>query len=141
EMPHAAFPTKTARQERPSIMKPQLSAFSVLSLCFLCVSVVDSSASAQWTTYRGNAQRTGNTDGKAGPAKAKILWVMKSKDHFIASPVPYKQRMFVSGLGFANAPTLSSLDIAPKATKRTAWSKSLPALKLPTVSSPAIADG
>ena len=30
-----------------------------------------STASAQepWTTYRGNSQRTGNTDNKPGPAK------------------------------------------------------------------------
>ena len=43
------------------------------------------SASAEpWATYRGNPQRTGSTDGKAGPAAPKVLWAMKSKDHFIA---------------------------------------------------------
>ena len=43
-----------------------------------------------WATYRGNPQRTGNTDNKAGPEKPAVLWAVKSQDHFVASPVPVK---------------------------------------------------
>ena len=37
-----------------------------------------------WATYRGNPQRTGNTDNKPGPDKPAVLWVLKSHDHFVA---------------------------------------------------------
>src|SRR5258708_2592738 len=57
-------------------------------LCVLCVSVVSSSAVEPWATYRGNSERTGCTDGKAGPAAPKILWAVASKEHYVASPVP-----------------------------------------------------
>jgi outer membrane protein assembly factor BamB len=99
-------------------------------------------ASAEpWDTYRGNAQRTGCADGKAGPAAPKVLWVMKSKEHFIASPVPYKGRLFASGLGFINTSVFYSLDTSATAEKRVGWSRRSPDLELPTVSSPAVSDG
>jgi outer membrane protein assembly factor BamB len=99
-------------------------------------------ATASWATYRGNPQRTAS-DGKAGPAKPTVLWVHKSMEHFIASPVPAGDRLFVSGLAGFNNPNFSCLATDPKvaAEKRVVWSKTLPILKLPTVSSPAIADG
>ena len=41
----------------------------VLSLCLLCAALVGSACAVEpWATYRGNPQRTGNTDGQAGPA-------------------------------------------------------------------------
>lgn len=92
------------------------------------------------TTYRGNSQRTGS-DGIAGPAAPKVLWSWKSADHFIAAPVVYKDHLLVSGLGGFNVPTLTCLDIDPKASQRIAWTKGTPYLKLPAVSSPAIHDG
>src|SRR5947207_9609783 len=49
-----------------------------------------------WTTYRGNVQRTGNTDNLAGPTTPKVLWAFKAQEHFIASPVPHGDRCFVS---------------------------------------------
>jgi outer membrane protein assembly factor BamB len=112
-------------------------------LCVLCVSVVNPSGRAAegWTTYRGNAQRTGNLDGLAGPSTPKILWVLPSKEHFIASPVPAGDRVYVSGLGPFNVPTFYALALDPKAGRRVLWSKTTPALKLPTVSSPAVIDG
>jgi outer membrane protein assembly factor BamB len=110
------------------------------SLC-LCVSVVQSSAAEPWATYRGNAERTGCTDGKAGPAAPKVLWALKSQEHFIAAPVPSGDRVFVSGLGAFNVSTFRALATDPKATERVAWSKTTPLLKLPTVSSPAVVDG
>lgn len=93
-----------------------------------------------WTTYRGNGQRSGG-DGQPGPATPRVLWAMKAREHFIAAPVPAGDRLFVSGLSFINTSVLYNLDIAPKAEKRVAWSKTSPLLELPTVSSPAVADG
>src|SRR4051794_19580341 len=89
-------------------------------------------------TYRGDSQRTGNGDGKAGPAAGKVLWVMKAKEHFIAAPVAHKDRVFVSGLSFINTSVFYALDAAPDAKARVAWSKTAPLLELPTVSTPAI---
>jgi outer membrane protein assembly factor BamB len=98
-------------------------------------------ASEPWSTYRGNLQRTGNTDGIAGPSTPKVLWVHRSQDHFIAAPVPFGERVLVSGLGAFNVSTFAALNVDPKAPQRLGWSKTTPYLKLPTVSSPAIYDG
>ena len=51
-----------------------------------------------WATYRGNPQRTGNTDGKPGPDKPAVLWVLKpddvqKRDDYIAAPVPVGTRV------------------------------------------------
>lgn len=94
-----------------------------------------------WSTYRGNAQRTGSSDGLPGPANPKVIWVLKSKDHYIASPVPFGDRLFISGLGAFNTGHLLCLSTDPKALNRTLWAKTTPYLKLPTVSSPSIFDG
>lgn len=91
-----------------------------------------------WATYRGNPQRTGNADGLPGPGSSKVLWALKSKDHYIASPTPVGDRLIVSGLGAFNLPTFSCLSTEPNTKTRTVWSKSTPFLKLPTVSSPGI---
>src|SRR5262245_56666769 len=105
------------------------------SLC-LCVSVVNSSSGQEaWATYRGNSQRTGCADGKAGPTKPDVLWVHKSADHYIAAPVPLGQRLFVSGISGFNVPGIQMLDVNPQAKQRAVWTKSAPVLKFPTVSS------
>jgi outer membrane protein assembly factor BamB len=98
-------------------------------------------AEPAWTTYRGNAQRTGNSDGRAGPATPKVLWTFKGQDHFIAAPVPFGDHLYISGLGAFNVPTFYALAVDPQAKQRTAWSKTTPALKWPIVSSPAITGG
>src|SRR5262245_31625600 len=90
-----------------------------------------------WATYRGNPQRT----GKAGPAAPKVLWAYKTKEHFLASPVPAGSRLFVSGLGAFDITSFLCLSADPKAGNRVLWSKSVPYLKLPTVSSPGIDRG
>ena len=69
--------------------------------------------------YRGNAQRTGNADGKAGPANPAVLWVHPSKEHFIASPTPAGDRVFFTGLGAFNVSTFYCLATDPKAEPRT----------------------
>jgi outer membrane protein assembly factor BamB len=115
-------------------------------LCALCAFVVNSLCLAAqpisaWSTYRGNAQRTGNIDGQPGPAAPKVLWVFKSQDHFVASPVPFGDRVFIAGLGGFNVPSFYCLFAEPKAPQRAAWTKGTPYLKLPIVSSPAVVDG
>src|SRR5579885_1748817 len=102
-------------------------------ICLLLAVAAVGAEADGWTTYRGNPQRTACTDGTTGPAAPKVLWRWESKDHFIAAPVPHGDRLFVSGF--------YALDTTPAAAKRVAWSKSTPALKLPTVSSPAIVAG
>jgi outer membrane protein assembly factor BamB len=119
-----------ARQQRmKSLTRP--------FLCFLCLFAANSASAVEpWATYRGNLQRTGNTDGKAGPATPKVLWVFRSQEHFIASPMPHENRLYISGLGAFNVSTFYCLDTDPAAGKRTLWTKTTPLLKLPTVSSP-----
>ncbi len=110
------------------------------SLCALCVFVVNTSSAAEpgWTMYRGNAQRTGNVDGKPGPANPAVLWVHSSKEHFIASPTPAGDRVFFTGLGPFNVSTFYCFATAPKAEPRTLWTKTTPFIKMPSVSSPAV---
>src|SRR5437867_2416602 len=95
-------------------------------------------ASAPWSTYRGNPQRTGNTDGLACPAAPKVLWVHKGQEHFIAAPVPLGDQVLFSGLGAFNVARLYCFAADPKVAQRIAWTKSSPYLKLPVVSSPAL---
>jgi outer membrane protein assembly factor BamB len=96
-------------------------------------------SSKSWSTYRGNAQRTGTVFGQ--PPNMDILWVHKSQDHFVASPVPWGDKVFLAGLGGFNAPAFYALSTDRKAAQRVPWSKGTPYLKLPVVSSPAIVDG
>lgn len=91
-----------------------------------------------WATYRGNPQRTGNTDGKAGPDKPTVLWAVPSQDHFIAAPVPVGENLFTSAFGAFNRPTVTLFPMADG--KKPAWTRSAPTLKLASVSSPAVAN-
>jgi len=111
-----------------------------LSLIFACAVAASVPAAEPWATYRGNAERTGCTDGKAGPAAPKVLWAYKSEENFVAAPVPFGERVCVSGLGAFNVSTFRALAVDAKA-ERVAWSKTTPVLTLPTVSSPAVVDG
>ena len=109
-----------------------------LTVTLLGTGVANAQPAEPWSTYRGNPQRTGNTDGIAGPREPKVRWVVKGKDHYIASPVPYEDKLFVSGLGAFNVAHFACLNTVPAAKERTLWSKTAPYLKLPTVSSPAL---
>src|SRR5437588_6093248 len=122
----------------------KVAVYRVLALIFLCASAPLREASAvraaePWSTYRGNAQRTANTDGIPGPLGPKVLWTLRSQEHFIAAPVPQGDHVFMSGLGAFNVASFHCLAADPKAPQRTLWSKSTPYLKLPVVSSPALA--
>src|SRR5271169_2309052 len=74
------------------------------SLLFLSLALAAHSAQAAeaWSTYRGNTQRTANTDNTAGPNTPKVLWSHKSQEHFVASLVPDGDRLYLSGLGAFN---------------------------------------
>ncbi|HEY8504196.1 MAG TPA: PQQ-binding-like beta-propeller repeat protein, partial [Gemmataceae bacterium] len=61
---------------------------------------------------------------------------------FVASPVPAGGRVVVSNLGAFNISTIAAFPLVPKGVKaEPIWGKSTPYLKLPTVSSPAVAGG
>jgi outer membrane protein assembly factor BamB len=96
---------------------------------------------ADWPTHRGNAQRTGSDDGKAGPKKPKVLWVYESSEHFIASPVAGQKELFISGLGTFNTAALHCLSLDPSAQKREIWAKRPPYLKQAMACPPIISDG
>lgn len=115
----------------------------LLLLCLLGIvhGTASSADSEPWATYRGNPQRTGNTDNQPGPEKPAVLWAVKSQDHFVAAPVPIAaDRVYISALGAFNRPTISVYPLAAKSSPpEVAWTRSAPFLKLATVSSPAVA--
>ncbi|VTS02096.1 PQQ-binding-like beta-propeller repeat protein [Tuwongella immobilis] len=94
-----------------------------------------------WATYRGNPQRTGNTDGVAGPTKPVVRWVVKSQSHFVASPVIAQDRLLISGLGSFNVPSLQAFALNGSVPVQPLWQQSSPYLQLPTVSSPSVHSG
>src|SRR3954468_6880864 len=95
-------------------------------------------AHADWTTHRGNPQRTGNQDDQPGPSAPKVRWVYKAPEHFIAAPVPAGKAVFAAGLGAFNTAQFHALSLDGDAAQRQLWGKSAPFIKLPTVSSPAV---
>src|SRR5437667_3959806 len=99
----------------------------LLSVLALFVAAPVSAAEpAPWATYRGNPQRTGNTDNQPGPDKPTVLWAVKSQDHFVAAPVPIGDKLYLSGLGGFNRPTISLFPLAAKGGPKIEpiWSKS-----------------
>lgn len=109
-----------------------------VTLLLALVAPLSAADPGPWATYRGNPQRTGNTDGKAGPDKPVVLWAVPSQDHFIAAPVPVGENLFTSSFGAFNRPTVSLLPMSDG--KKPAWTRSTPTLKLASVSSPAVSD-
>lgn len=122
---------------RPSLFRSI--ATGALVALFLCV--FPRAACADWTTNRGNLERTGNLDAQPGPKKPNVLWAYKAAEHFVASPVPDGGTLFVAGLGAFGTPLMHAFSIDPDIPERTLWSKGAPLLTLPTVSPPAIASG
>ncbi len=118
------------------------------------------SAVAQWPTHRGNLERNGNVDHQPGPRTPKVLWVYRAQEHFVASPAIGEKCLYVSGLGAFNTASFRALALEPlpptplsgsgrgaggrgagAGPKQVVWSKTAPYLKLPVVSSPAVAEG
>jgi len=96
---------------------------------------------ADWPTHRGNLERTGNVDGQPGPKSPRVLWVHKAGEQFVASPVAGDKHLYVSGLGAFNSAVFHAVNLDARPGKQIAWSKLTPVLKLPVVSSPAVAEG
>src|SRR5204863_1915576 len=74
-----------------------------------------SSTAADWTTSRGNAQRTGNVDNQPGPKSAKVLWFFEATEHFISAPSPGDKAIYAPALGTLNSGVMSALSIDPAA--------------------------
>jgi outer membrane protein assembly factor BamB len=110
---------------------------SLCSLC-LCGEISYSADPAPWATYRGNPQRTGNTDNRLGPATPAVRWLLKSQEHYVAAPVPVGGNVYVAGLGAFNRPTAALLPAASRGEPKPVWSRSAPYLRLASVSSPAV---
>ncbi len=108
--------------------------------CLSLLLFVASLQAADWPTYRGNAERTGNLDGQRGPAKPRVLWMRTSKDNYIGSPSVADQAIVIAALGAFNSGSVLAFD-ANATEAKVAWSKTPPLLKLPTVSSPIFAGG
>ncbi len=114
----------------------------VLIGCVLALGVFGVDSRADWPAARGNAQRTGNVDGQAGPVSSRVLWVYESTDHFISTGSPGDKLFFAPALGTLNSGVISAISTEPgAAAKRVVWTKSQPTLKLPTVCAPAIVGG
>lgn len=110
-----------------------------LSVSLVCLTLaMPVQAQSPWLTYRANSQRTGNNDQKEGPRSPRVLWVYPSQDHFVASPLPAGDRLYLTGIGAFNVSTLYAFSTDPKARERIVWKKSAPYLKLPSVSTPAL---
>ena len=92
---------------------------------------------ADWPTSRGNVSRTG-ADDSPGPKSGRVLWVHKSTDHYIASPVPAGDSLLVSALAAFNTSSFQAQSTDPATSRRVIWTKSVPYLKLPTVCAPAV---
>ena len=113
-----------------------------LLLCVLCASVVHPAPASdeEWSGHRGGPARTGNIDGKAGPAHPKVLWVHRSKEQFISPPSAAANRLFVTVMGAFNTGALRVFDTGGDG-KAPAWSKGAPSVRLPTVGSPVTSAG
>lgn len=111
------------------------------SLFCLVLIFASPARAADWPTHRANPERTGSLDGVAGPKAPQVLWVHKSQEHFVSSPVLADQRLYIAGLGAFNTAAFRAFTPDPAAAKRELWAKTTPYLKLPTVSSPAISEG
>src|SRR5262245_56061267 len=80
------------------------------------------SARGDWLTHRGNSQRTGAADDQPGPKSPRVLWVHKTRENYIAAPVPGGKEIYMSSLGAFNTSRFDALSVDPGATKRIAWS-------------------
>jgi len=49
------------------------------------------------------------------------MWAIKSKDHFLAAPVPVGTNIYTSGLGGFNRPTISLFPIASTGDPKPVW--------------------
>lgn len=117
--------------------RSQLSACCFQFLVALLL-LTSTTRSADWPTARANPQRTGAADAQPGPTSPAIAWVYRSQEHFIASPVPGPDTLYVSALGAFATPSFYALASDASPHQRIRWTKSAPFLTRPTVSAPAL---
>jgi len=98
-------------------------------------------AAADWPTARGNPQRTGTVDDLPGPKVPIVLWVYKSREHYVASPVPGGNAIYVAAVGALNTGMFRALALAHQAPDRVLWSKTAPYIVRPTVCAPVVSGG
>ena len=123
-------------------MTPEQNVRAGLLLCALCAFVVGfrPAEEGEWTGHRGGPARTGNVDGKPGPASPKVLWVHREKEQYVAPPSAAANRLFVTVMGPFNTGALRVFDAGGDG-KAPVWSKGAPAVQLPTVGSPVVSGG
>ncbi len=88
--------------------------------------------------HRGNPERTGCVDGKAGPAVPKLLWSYASQEQFLAPTAVGADRLLTVAMGAFNSGSVRAFGAVDG---KPAWNKSAPLIRLPTVGTPAIAGG
>jgi outer membrane protein assembly factor BamB len=118
-----------------------MSRCSTFALVYALAACVASATAADWPTARGNPQRTGHVDGQSGPKTPAVLWVYKAQEHYVASPVPGSQALFVGGVGTYNTGVFHAVALAQSAAERLKWTKTAPFLTRPTVCAPAVVEG
>jgi outer membrane protein assembly factor BamB len=111
----------------------------IRTLAALLLAASFSPADADWTAHRGGPARTGNVDGKPGPAQPKVLWVQRSKEQFLAPLSIGGNRLFATVMGPFNSGGIRAFELGE--LKPPVWSKGAPAIKLPTVGSPVSSGG
>jgi len=70
----------------------------ILLLFFSIIVTSSFGDSITWSSFRGNAKRTGNIDRKAGPKSSQLLWVFNNSDiksDFFSSPAVLKERVYI----------------------------------------------
>ncbi len=97
------------------------------------------SEEGEWAAHRGGPARTGNVDGKPGPAAPKVLWVQRSKDQFLAPFSAAGGKLYATVMGPFNSGAIRAFDLAE--AKAPLWNKTAPSIKLPTVGSPVVSGG
>ncbi len=107
----------------------------------VAIGVMWSAQAADWTTHRGNAERTGCIDGMPGPTRPRVIWTHASREHFVASLVAAGERLYLPALGAFNSGAFHAVDLTEAPAKRILWTKSPPVLRIPTVCSPVVAGG
>jgi outer membrane protein assembly factor BamB len=112
----------------------------ILTGLLACLVLMPITAS-DWPTHRGNVERTGSAPAATGPKQPKVLWVFRSSEHFLASPVPSEKLLLVSGLGAFNSPVMRALSLQGNTAGQVVWAKTVPTLKMPVVSPPAVVGG
>ncbi|OWK38339.1 PQQ-binding-like beta-propeller repeat protein [Fimbriiglobus ruber] len=112
--------------------------FAALAILAALAAPLPAADPGPWATYRGNPQRTGNTDNQPGPAAPAVLWTIRSQDHFVASPVPVGTSVYLSGLGAFNRPAIALYPAGGTGEPKATWARSAPYLRLASVSSPAV---